>query len=138
MVAALKVGQQQLVEIAKALHTNAAVIIMDEPTSAISDKEVENLFGIIGQLKSEGKTIVYISHKLNELFTIADCFVVLRDGTTVDAGDMKAVSQDALIQKMTGRKLNLEKTGKTFVNTEALLSVKHMLLKHPLLQQPIC
>ena len=71
-IAELKVGQQQLVEIAKALYTNAAVIIMDEPTSAISDKEVDNLFSIIAQLKAEGKTIVYISHKLKELLTIAD------------------------------------------------------------------
>ncbi len=60
-------GQQQLVEIAKALYTNAAVIIMDEPTSAISDKEVDNLFEIIEQLKSEGKIIAYISHKLKEI-----------------------------------------------------------------------
>jgi ribose transport system ATP-binding protein len=59
----LKVGHQQLVEIAKALHTEASVIIMDEPTSAISDKEVDNLFSIIAQLKSEGKVIAYISHK---------------------------------------------------------------------------
>lgn len=133
-IAELKVGQQQLVEIAKALHTNAAVIIMDEPTSAISDKEVDNLFGIINQLKAEGKTIAYISHKLKELFTIADRFVVLRDGTTIDAGDMKDVSQDELIHKMTGRKLNLEKSGKTLINAEELLSVKHMSLKHPLLK----
>src|SRR5688572_9103943 len=77
LVGSLKVGQQQLVEIAKALHTNASVIIMDEPTSAISDKEVDNLFVIINELRSEGKTIVYISHKLKELFTIADRFVVL-------------------------------------------------------------
>ena len=59
---------------------------MDEPTSAISDKEVDNLFSIIRQLKSEGKTIVYISHKLKELFTIADRYIVLRDGATIDAG----------------------------------------------------
>jgi ribose transport system ATP-binding protein len=133
-IAELKVGQQQLVEIAKALHTNAAVIIMDEPTSAISDKEVDNLFGIINQLKAEGKTIAYISHKLKELFTIADRFVVLRDGTTIDAGDMKDVSQDELIQKMTGRKLNLEKSGKALVNASALLSVTKICLRHPLLR----
>ena len=87
-IAELKVGQQQLVEIARALYSNASVIIMDEPTSAISDKEVENLFSIINQLRVEGKTIVYISHKLKELFTMADRFIVLRDGSTVDSGDM--------------------------------------------------
>ncbi len=134
IIAQLKVGQQQLVEIAKALHTNAAVIIMDEPTSAISDKEVETLFGIIRQLKTEGKTIAYISHKLNELFTIADRYVVLRDGSTVDSGDMKNVSHDQLIHKMTGRKLDLEKTGKTLLNKDELLSIKGLTLKHPLLR----
>ncbi len=131
-IATLKVGQQQLVEIAKALHTNAAVIIMDEPTSAISDKEVENLFSIITQLKAEGKTIVYISHKLKELFAIADNYVILRDGQTVDAGEMKAVSQDALIQKMTGRQLGFEKTGKTIQDAPVLLAVKDCSLRHPL------
>jgi ribose transport system ATP-binding protein len=125
-VADLKVGQQQLVEIARALHSQASVIIMDEPTSAISDKEVNNLFELIGQLRSQGKTIVYISHKLKELFAIADRYVVLRDGVTVDAGNMKEISQDELIQKMTGRKLNLEKSGKSFTDAEELLSVKNL------------
>ncbi len=133
-IAELKVGQQQLVEIARALYANASVIIMDEPTSAISDNEAENLFSITRQLRSEGKTIVYISHKLKELFTIADRFVVLRDGSTIDSGDMKDVSQDELIRKMTGRKLDLVKSGKTLENAEELLSVKNICLRHPLLR----
>ena len=133
-VAALKVGQQQLVEIAKALHSNAAVIIMDEPTSAISEKEVGNLFSIIEQLKAEGKTIVYISHKLKELFTIADNYVILRDGQTVDAGEMKTVTQDALIQKMTGRQLGFEKTGTCHDEAAVLLSVNNLSMRHPLLR----
>ena len=133
-IAELKVGQQQLMEIAKALHTNAALIIMDEPTSAISDKEVDNLFGIINQLKAEGKTIAYISHKLKELFTIADRFIVLRDGATIDSGDIKDVSQDELIQKMTGRKLNLERTDKSPGIASALFSVEKVCLRHPLLR----
>lgn len=133
-VAELKVGQQQLVEIAKALYSNAAIIIMDEPTSAISDKEVENLFYIIRQLRSEGKTIVYISHKLKELFTIADRFVVLRDGATIDSGDMNSITQHELIQKMTGRKLNLEKNGRSLTNAEEMFAVKGMRLRHPLLR----
>ena len=134
IIAELKVGQQQLVEIARALYSNAAVIIMDEPTSAISDKEVENLFSIISQLRSEGKTIVYISHKLKELFTIADRYVVLRDGATVTSGDMKGITQDELIRNMTGRKLNLEKTGESSTASEELLSVKNITLRHPLLK----
>jgi len=133
-IASLKVGQQQLVEIAKALYTNAAVIIMDEPTSAISDKEVDNLFSIIRQLKGDGKTVVYISHKLKELYAIADAYVVLRDGKTVDAGDMRAVTQDELIQKMTGRQLDFEKSGKAVNDAPVLLSVKNLCLRHPVLR----
>lgn len=133
-VAALKVGQQQMVEIARALHINADVIIMDEPTSAISDKEVDQLFAIINKLKAEGKTIAYISHKLKELFTIADRFVVLRDGVSVDEGNMADVSQDELIQKMTGRALSPAKGGKSICNGEELLSVNQMSLRHPVLR----
>jgi ribose transport system ATP-binding protein len=133
-VAGLRIGQQQLVEIAKSLHSGASVIIMDEPTSAISNKEVENLFHIIRELRAEGKTIVYISHKLNELFAIADRYVVLRDGETIGAGNIKGVSQDELIQQMTGRKLNLERTGRVLQNAEELMVVKNMNLKHPLLR----
>jgi len=133
-MAALKVGQQQMVEIAKALHTNAGVIIMDEPTSAISDKEVDQLFAIIRKLKEEGKIIAYISHKLKELFTIADRYVILRDGVSVDEGNMEEVSPDELIHKMTGRKLNFEKAGKSKANSEELLQVNQLNLKHPLLR----
>ena len=131
-ISSLKVGQQQLVEIAKALHIKADVIIMDEPTSAISDKEVDNLFSIIAQLRSEGKIIAYISHKLKELFAIADTYVILRDGQTVDSGDMNTVTQDQLIQKMTGRQLGFEKSGKTINNAPVLLSIKNLSLRHPL------
>lgn len=127
----IKVGQQQLVEIAKALHTNASVIIMDEPTSAISDKEVDNLFSIIAQLKSEGKTIAYISHKFKELFAIADYYVVLRDGATVDAGDMKHASQESIIQKMTGRDITLQKRTAKIDESQVMLSVKNICLRHP-------
>ncbi len=127
----IKVGQQQLVEIAKALHTNASVIIMDEPTSAISDKEVDNLFSIIAQLKSEGKTIAYISHKFKELFAIADYYVVLRDGATVDAGDMQHATQESIIQKMTGRDITLQKRTANIDESQVMLSVKNICLRHP-------
>ena len=128
-IALLKVGQQQMVEIAKALHTKATVIIMDEPTSAISDKEADQLFSIIATLKAEGKTIAYISHKLEELFMISDRFIVLRDGVSVDEGNMAEVMQDELIQKMTGRNLVLERTGRIIGNREVLLSVAKLNLR---------
>jgi ribose transport system ATP-binding protein len=130
-VAEIKVGHQQLVEIAKALHTNAAVIIMDEPTSAISDKEVDNLFSIIQQLKKEGKAIAYISHKFKELFAIADNYVVLRDGTSVDEGNMQDATQDLLIEKMTGRQIVLQNKCTSFENASVILSVNNISLRHP-------
>lgn len=129
-VGELKVGQQQLVEIAKALHTKASVIIMDEPTSAISDKEVDNLFVIINELRNEGKTIVYISHKLKELFTIADRFVVMRDGCTVESGLMAEMTQDDLIRKMTGRAVNGTKENTSKVCNEPVLRVQNINLKN--------
>jgi ribose transport system ATP-binding protein len=129
LVGALKVGQQQLVEIAKALHTKAHVIIMDEPTSAISDKEVDNLFVIINELRSEGKTIVYISHKLKELFTIADRFVVMRDGCSIESGAMADMTQDELIRKMTGRTVNGTTKDATRTFTEPVLRVENINLK---------
>jgi ribose transport system ATP-binding protein len=129
LVGSLKVGQQQLVEIAKALHTKANVIIMDEPTSAISDKEVDNLFVIINELRSEGKTIVYISHKLKELFTIADRFVVMRDGCSIESGAMADMTQDELIRKMTGRAVNGSTKEAVPIFTEPVLRVENITLK---------
>lgn len=101
----LKVGQQQVVEIAKALLTDSEVIIMDEPTSAISDHEVEILFSIIEDLRNEGRAVVYISHKLDELFRIADRYIVLRDGQVTESGSMNEVNHDAIIKKMVGREI---------------------------------
>lgn len=134
-VAELRVGEQQLVEIAKALYLKASVIIMDEPTSAISEKEVENLFIIINELRQNQKTVVYISHKLKEVFTIADRFIVLRDGSVVSSGEMHTVSQDDLIQKMTGRKLLMEKRESVASKNQQLLSVKNLTLRHPVVKQ---
>jgi ribose transport system ATP-binding protein len=105
----LKVGQQQLVEIAKALLVDARMIIMDEPTSAISGSEVRILFDIINQLKQEGKAIAYISHKLDELFQIADTFTVLRNGQYIDSGPMQEVTENELVAKMVGREIEYRK-----------------------------
>jgi ribose transport system ATP-binding protein len=79
----LSVGKQQLIEIAKALSLNAKVIIMDEPTGALTISETEKLFQVIEELKEQGQSIVYISHRLNEIFEIADYVTVLRDGELV-------------------------------------------------------
>ena len=129
-ISSLKVGQQQLIEIAKALHVDAAIIIMDEPTSAISDKEVDNLFSIIAELKAKGKTIAYISHKLNELFQIADRFVVMRDGATVNSGEMRSTNHDELIQMMTGRKILIQRNEAASEKHKELLQLKNICLKN--------
>ncbi|CAN5608943.1 sugar ABC transporter ATP-binding protein [soil metagenome] len=130
-IASLKVGQQQVIEIAKALLFDAEVIIMDEPTSAISESEVEVLFGIIAQLKKENKAIAYISHKLDELFKIADWYIVLRDGKTIESGDMQGMTHDSIIQKMVGREIRIVRKATSVGKDKTLLSVDNICLKHP-------
>ncbi|MEO7311211.1 MAG: sugar ABC transporter ATP-binding protein [Chitinophagaceae bacterium] len=130
MIAQLKVGQQQLVEIAKALLINAEVIIMDEPTSAISESEVDTLFGIIAELRSEHKTIVYISHKLNELFRMADRFIVIRDGRMIEAGEMEGMTHDIIISKMVGREITSIRKQDSNKIFGPLLTVKNICLPH--------
>lgn len=131
----LKVGEQQLVEIAKALLTDAEVILMDEPTSALSDAEIDNLHRIIRELKQEGKTIVYISHKMDELFRIADHYTVLRDGVMVGAGAMTETTEQALIRLMVGRDVQIEKKRSASNNSEAVLKVSDLSLQHPYVRQ---
>jgi ribose transport system ATP-binding protein len=131
LISDLKIGQQQVVEIAKSLLTDADVIIMDEPTSAISDHEVEVLFGIIEDLKKENKTIVYISHKLDELFRIADRFIILRDGCSIESGDMNGMDHDSLIQKMVGRHISvIRKQSDGQSVKEELLRIENLCLCH--------
>jgi len=127
----LRVGQQQLVEIAKALLLESKVLIMDEPTSAISDHEVALLFQIISDLKAKGVAIVYISHKLNELFEIADRFAVLRDGEKIGEGRMEGTSHDQLIQMMVGRNLadGFRKAGN--IHKKEVLRVENLCFRNP-------
>jgi ABC-type sugar transport system ATPase subunit len=99
----LRVGHQQLVEIAKALSVSARILIMDEPTSALSDNEVEILFSVIRHLKSQGISIIYISHRMSEIFEIADRVTVLRDGKTIDVVKTSSTTRRKLIQMMVGR-----------------------------------
>ncbi len=132
LIADLKVGQQQVVEIAKALLEDSTVIIMDEPTSAISESEVAVLFRIINELRLKGKAVVYISHKLDELFTIADRYVVLRDGKSVESGPMKGMSHDRLIRAMVGRDIQITRRKKVDGAYPPLLSAENICLSHPI------
>ena len=101
----LKVSEQQMVEIAKALSQDAKVLIMDEPTSALSRKEIEDLFRVIRKLRDEGRGIIYISHRLDELRAIVDKVSILRDGENVISGDLKDFSIDDIIRHMVGREI---------------------------------
>lgn len=124
----LKVGQQQLLEIAKALLLDTKVLIMDEPTSAITENETKILFGIISRLKNEGKAIAYISHKMDEIFEISDDYVVLRDGQFIGAGPIKEISEERLIEMMAGREVALHRHNKEIPgNTEInLLEIENL------------
>jgi ribose transport system ATP-binding protein len=105
LLGSLSVGQQQMIEIAKALSLNAKIIIMDEPTDALTDKETESLFEVINELKKDGKAIVYISHRLKEIFEICDDITVLRDGKYVGEAKVVDFTEDKIIEMMVGRKL---------------------------------
>src|SRR5215467_3780684 len=101
----LSLGQIQLVEIAKAIDQRSSVLIMDEPTSAIGEKETTVLFDAIWRLKSAGVGIIYVSHRLSELFSVADEYTVFRDGGFVRTGFMKDIDRDELIRLMVGGSL---------------------------------
>jgi ABC-type sugar transport system ATPase subunit len=104
-VKGLRVGEQQLVEIAKALSLNARILILDEPTSALNQTEIRFLFETIGLLKAAGVTMIYISHKFEETFRIADRVTILRDGEYIGTRNVRETSQDELIQMMVGRSI---------------------------------
>lgn len=99
----LSMPEQQLVEIAKALGADARILIMDEPTASLSDREVEKLFAVIRELKGQGVGIIYVSHRLDELFQIADRVTTLRDGVVVGSSRMAGTSRNELIRGMVGR-----------------------------------
>ncbi|HZJ65644.1 MAG TPA: ATP-binding cassette domain-containing protein, partial [Kofleriaceae bacterium] len=99
----LSVAQKHLVEIARALSHDANVVIMDEPTAALSTREVADLFAIVRRLKAAGKAILFISHKLDEVFAIADRYVVLRDGCRVGEGAIADIDRGGLVRLMVGR-----------------------------------
>lgn len=102
-VRSLSVAEQQLVEIARALSMNSRLIIMDEPTSALSEAEVANLETIIRKLKSDGISIIFVTHRLDEVFRICDRYTVLRDGQYVGSGDIAQINVEGIIRMMVGR-----------------------------------
>lgn len=120
----LSVAKLQLVEIAKALSYDAEIIIMDEPTSALGEAEADQLFAAIATLKSKGKGIIYVSHRLSEIFEIADSYTVFRDGAWVGSGAIAEVTREALIQMIVGRPLTEEFVKENIPGTKPVLAVR--------------
>lgn len=128
LVSDLRIGAQQIVTIAKALAQNTRILVMDEPTSALSTAEVKVLFRVIYELKSHGITIVYISHKLDEVLQIGDCITVLRDGCLVAEEVVKNIDLHWVIENMIGRKLETLFTRKRHKIGKVLLRVEDITL----------
>ena len=112
MVSELTVAQQQMVEIAKAISYNSRVIIMDEPTAPLSNSEIESLFAIIGEMKKSGISIIYISHRMDEIKRICDRATILRDGQYISTVDVASTSLDDIIAAMVGRKIAYVRKGR--------------------------
>jgi inositol transport system ATP-binding protein len=125
-VRSLSIASRQMVEIAKAVSFDSDVLIMDEPTSALTDKEVAHLFRIIKQLRSQGKGIVYITHKMNELFEIADEVSVFRDGKYIDTKLSSEVTRDDIIKMMVGREITQMFPKETVPIGDVVMSVKDL------------
>jgi ribose transport system ATP-binding protein len=124
LVKKLSVAQRQMVEIAKALSLDAQIVIMDEPTSALTDRETRRLFEIIRTLKAEGRAVVYISHRLEEVAEIGDRVTVLRDGRTVATHEVGRIELSALISLMVGRDLVLASLPETSGSGREVLRVE--------------
>ncbi|EGQ7994859.1 galactose/methyl galactoside ABC transporter ATP-binding protein MglA [Vibrio vulnificus] len=125
-VATLSVSQMQMVEIAKAFSYDAKIVIMDEPTSSLTEKEVGHLFTIINKLKEKGCGVVYISHKMEEIFAICDEITILRDGQWVDTRPLKGLDMDQIIAMMVGRELTHRFPAKTNTPKDVILQVENL------------
>jgi len=130
-VASLRVGQQQIVEIAKALSLDVRVLIMDEPTSALSESETDNLFRLIRSLRAKGVAIVYITHKIDELTKLADYVTVLRDGCSISESAMKNITVDEIVKSMVGRNIKDFFVKKQHEKGAVRLKVEDVSLKKP-------
>ncbi|MBZ5729252.1 MAG: sugar ABC transporter ATP-binding protein [Acidobacteriia bacterium] len=111
LVEQLSIGEQQLVEIARALACVSRLIVMDEPTAPLSERETERLFEVIGRLRSRGVSIVYITHRLKEVYSLADRVTVLRDGLRIVTAPVSEMPHDLLVRHMVGRELSEEAAG---------------------------
>jgi methyl-galactoside transport system ATP-binding protein len=129
-VATLSVSQMQMIEIAKAFSYNAKIVIMDEPTSSLTEKEVNHLFKIINKLKKKGCGIVYISHKMEEIFQLCDEITILRDGQWIATQPLEGMTMDQIIGMMVGRELTQRFPEKTNQPKEVILEIEHLTAKN--------
>lgn len=128
----LSSGQLQMLSIMRAVIRNPKILVLDEPTSALTDREVEKLFAILRRLKSQGVACIYISHKLDEVFTIADRVVVMRDGQFVSSKKITETDNDTLVEEMVGRKMSsMYPEGRFHASQDVILSVKHLSVPSP-------
>lgn len=126
-VSKLSVAKKQMVEISKALSNDVKLLILDEPTAAITDKEIEMLFDIIRNLKKKGIGIIYISHRMSELFEIGDVCTVMRDGKYVDTLNIGDTDVDSLTRLMVGRSVSFDKVENNYIDEdEVVLSVQEL------------
>jgi len=125
----LSISQKQLIEIARALALNSKILILDEPTASISESETEKLFNILKGLKNKGSTIIYVTHKLEEVFSICDNVSVLRDGKLIGTKKIVDLNKGSVIEMMIGRKLKLSTYGDLNVKNEVVLEVKKLFKK---------
>ncbi|BCV24591.1 sugar ABC transporter ATP-binding protein [Gelria sp. Kuro-4] len=122
----LSVGQRQMIEIVRALSCQAKIIVMDEPTSALTEKEIQSLLNLIRELKRQGVTIIYISHRLDEVFTIADRVTVLKDGAVTGTRAVSQITKAELIRLMVGRDIKDFYPKRTSKPGEVVLEVKNL------------
>ncbi|HML68074.1 MAG TPA: sugar ABC transporter ATP-binding protein [Clostridia bacterium] len=127
----LSVSQMQLVEIAKAVSANAKIVIMDEPTSSLTQNEVETLFSIIERLKKNGCSIIYISHKMDEILRISDEVTIMRDGKYIGTWPSRELTTDLIITKMVGRELTNLYPKRENVPGDVILKVEDFTSIHP-------
>jgi len=126
LASTLSMPEQQMVEIAKAVGADAKVVIMDEPTASLMDDEVDRLFSVIGMLRTQGGGVVYVSHRLEEVFAVSDRITVLRDGETIATRDTSAIDRSALIQTMVGRALKEVFPKRPVVPGELAIELRHL------------
>ena len=131
MVSELETSKKQLLEIAKALHANAKLLILDEPTTALNNKEIDHLFSIVRRLRDDGKSFIFISHKMTEIFQIADRYTVLRNGKMIQTGRIADITPTEVTKLMVGESYSdadiyaARDLGEPILEMENLFRAKH-------------